>query len=140
MHFEITELMSELLAGVIVVCVPIVTRYVVEYLKATSKATAEKVNNQTIGRYIQEIGNAVCSAVSATSQTYVDQLKSSGSFTKEEQEKAFRMSMETCKATLAPEIINWINDTYGDISKYLSSRIESEVRDQKIWKPVSENK
>lgn len=86
---------------------------------------------------IKEIADAISNAVSATSQTYVDALKQAGTFTKEAQAEAAKKALEACIASISPAAREFIEQLYGDISEYLSAKIEAEVRKQKLEAPAT---
>ena len=73
-----TELLFNLLQAVIIAAVPTLTAFLVNLI-STKKANAKS------NSYLLQIADAVATAVSATSQTYVDNLKQGGIFSAEEQ-------------------------------------------------------
>lgn len=64
-------------------------------------------------------------------QTYVDDLKKIGTFTEENQRIAMQKALEVAKKQLTQEALEFITTAYGDITEYLTSRLEAEVRNQK---------
>lgn len=126
------EFLSILLIAAITAAVPVIATYGISFIKkAAENAAAETDNIKTQG-YIMEIGNAISDAVAATSQTYVDALKNAGAFTKEAQEQAAKKSFAACIASISPAAREFIEAAYGDLKEYLITRIEAEVRKQKI--------
>ena len=74
--------------------------------------------------------------MSYTSQTYVDSLKESGTFTDAAQKEALRRSLRTAMNFLSPAALAFIRRTYvdmfdGDSEDYLTFLIEAEVKRQK---------
>lgn len=82
------EILTQLLFAALTICSPLVTVYIHKAAAAIDASTAEKVKNETIQRVCHEITDAVANAVAAMNQTYVNDLKASGSFDKDAQAKA----------------------------------------------------
>lgn len=132
-----SEFLSELLVAVITAAVPVLSAYAIALIrKARDKAVAQtdSIKQQS---YITEIADAISVAVATTSQTYVDALKKTGSFTKEAQIEAVQKALTTCIASISPAATAFIERAYGDMKEYLMTRIEAEVRKQKTEQPVS---
>ena len=79
-----------------------------------------------------EITSRLEDAVYATTQTYVDDLKASGSFNKEAQVHALSMALATLLGSLSQEAKDYIQEKFGDTEAYLTGRIEAEVKRQKM--------
>lgn len=126
------DIIKEILLAIVTVCVPILSTYGVKLIKRLAdKATAE-TDSALIQGYIEEIAEAISTAVSNTNQTYVDSLKAAGAFTAEAQKEALQKSLTTAAAILSTEAAEFIEEVYGDVTAYLTVRIEAEVREQKL--------
>ena len=79
-----------------------------------------------------EITDRLEDAVYATTQTYVDDLKKNGAFTKEAQLHALALALATLLGSLSQEAKDYIEKNFGDAETYLTGRIEAEVRRQKL--------
>lgn len=133
------EFIAALLQAVLIAAVPVISAFVGKGLNALAKYIAAKANNETVEKYLHEAAEAVSTAVAYTSQTYVDALKASGKFTKENQEEALRRAMEKAKSILSAEAIDFLSMAYGDLNNFLETKIEKEVRIQKTFSlPVTE--
>ncbi|MCM1412563.1 MAG: hypothetical protein NC305_18765, partial [Lachnospiraceae bacterium] len=108
------ELLNQLLIAVMAVCIPIITTYATKWINKAAEGAAAKTANIKAQGYIREIADAISAAVGCTSQTYVDSLKSSGAFTKESQEEAFRKSYDSAVKCLSPAAAAFIEEIYGD--------------------------
>ena len=64
-------------------------------------------------------------------QTYVDALKKTGTFDFEAQKQAATKALNACLAAISPTAKAFIEEMYGDVTAYLSTKIEAEVRTQK---------
>lgn len=125
------EFILVLLQAVIIAAVPVVTTYLCNFLKQKSNQAAAKTNNDLATSYIREAADAVTTAVTFTSQTYVDNLKNSGTFTVENQKEAFNKAMNKAVEILSAEAKEYLTKAYGDLTNYLTTKIEAEVRNQK---------
>lgn len=126
------EFLSTLLIAVITAAVPVITTYGISLIKKAADNAAANTDNIKAQGYITEISNAISDAVAATSQTYVDALKKAGNFTKEAQAEAARKSLAACIASISPGAQEFIEAAYGDLKEYLKTKIEAEVRKQKL--------
>lgn len=126
------EVLLTILQAVITVAVPIITVAVCSFLKTKAQEAASKTDNSTVAKYITEVATAVTTAVTYTSQTYVDKLKASGTFTPENQKEALQTALETAISILSVEAQEFLTEAYGDLNAYLTTKIEAEVRDQKL--------
>lgn len=131
------EMLLTLFAAVITAAVPVITTYVVSYIKKEKEAAQAETDDIKKKGYIEEVAIAISDAVLATSQTYVDALKQNGKFTLEAQAEAARKALNACIASLAPDTAKFIEATYGDLKEYLSNKIEAEVRKQKMEAPAT---
>lgn len=126
------EFLSELLIAVVTATVPVVSAFLVAFINKLRNQAVEQTEDAKRQSYITEIANAVSVAVAATSQTYVDALKTSGSFTVEAQREAAQKALTACVAAISPAAQSFITSAYGDLAEYLTNRIEAEVRKQKL--------
>lgn len=88
-------------------------------------------DNELLNQYIDMVQQIVYDVVLMVSQTYVDSLKSSGSFNEEAQKQAKDMAIEMAKALISEEAKNAIITVYNDFDSYLASLIESVVKQSK---------
>lgn len=91
----------------------------------------EKLKGKKSERYIFAILGVVTSCVKATYQTYVETIKGTDTWTKETQEKALKMALESAKARLDDELKGYIAKTFGSVDAYIIGLIESVIYDLK---------
>lgn len=91
----------------------------------------EKLKGKKSERYVFAIFEVVTSCVKATYQTYVETIKGTDAWTKEAQEKALKMALESAKAQLDDELKGYITGIFGSIDAYLIGLIESVIYDLK---------
>ena len=125
------EFLRDMFLAVITAAVPVLTTYLVVFIRKAGDSAAANAESVKAKTYITEVAEAIAAAVAATNQTYVDALKNTGSFTKEAQQEAAQKALETCLASISPAAQSFIEAAYGDIREYLTTRIEAEVRAQK---------
>lgn len=133
-----SDIIKELLMAVITVCVPILAGYFVKLINSwadSAKADTASTHGELIQGHLDEIARAIATAVSYTSQTYVDSLKAAGKFDKAAQKEALQKSLAAAMSILTPAATNFIEDTYGDIKAYILPLVEAEVRKQKLETP-----
>ncbi|MGN0518050.1 MAG: hypothetical protein ACI4II_04940 [Acutalibacteraceae bacterium] len=125
------EFILTLLAAVLTTDISVATTYIVTFLKKKGVQIATQTENSKAQKYINEATDAIATAVTAVSQTYVDALKNDNAFTKEAQEEALNRAMNTAVAIMSAEAKEFIITAYGDLNNYLTAKIEENVRLQK---------
>lgn len=130
------EFLSTLLQAVLIAAVPVCATFIGNGVSAFAKYIGARTDNDTAKKYLDAVEQAVKKAVTYTSQTYVDALKKSESFTKENQEEALNRAIEKATNLLTHEAILFLEDAYGDLTEYLKTNIEAEVRRQKQEDPA----
>lgn len=130
------EFLSTLLQAVIIAAVPVCAGAILKGIRAGAGYLASTAENEAARRYLEDVADAVSTAVTYTSQTYVDALKNSSRFTRENQEEALQKAVEQAEKLLTAEARAFLEKAYGDINSYLISRIEAEVRKQKYEAPL----
>ncbi|ANU55024.1 hypothetical protein I5Q82_04740 [Acutalibacter muris] len=126
------EFIAILLQAVLVAAVPVCAAIIGNGIKALADYLAQKSESDEAKRFLVAVADAVSTAVTYTSQTYVDALKKSGEFTKENQEGALKVAIAKAKTLLTEEAIKYLEGAYGSLERYLEGRIEAEVRNQKM--------
>ncbi len=125
------EFLSTLLQAVIIAAVPVIAGAIVKGVKALAKNLSTKTDSELAKKYLADAADAITTAVSLVNQTYVDGLKKSGTFTKENQEEALGRAIKEAVNLMRHETLAFLKEAYGDMNDYLVSRIEAEVRVQK---------
>lgn len=121
----------ELLQAIATAAIPVCAAYLVQYLRRKSEQIISQTDNMTIKAFLAEATDAVSTAVTYTSQTFVDALKKEGNFDKEKQQEALKKSLDKAISLLSESAKNALTDIYGNLEAYLTSKIEAEVRSQK---------
>ena len=115
----------------------VLTMYLVQYIKMKSQEIADKTDSDLADKYIQMLTDTITTCVIATNQTYVESLKKQGKFDAEAQKEAFKLTYNAVMAVLTDEAKHYLAAIYGDLTAYITTRIEAEVNVSKIV-PVEE--
>ena len=129
------EFLRDILLAVITAAVPMLTAYLVVFIRRAGEHAAANTGSVRLKTCIAEAAEAIAAAVAATNQTYVDSLKNAGRFGADAQKEAAQKALEACLASISPTAQSFIEAAYGDIREYLKTRIEAEVRKQKREAP-----
>ena len=129
------EILTQLLFAVLTICAPLATAYVRKAAAAINASTAEK----TIQRICCEITDAVADAVAAMNQTYVNDLKKTGSFDKAAQAKALNGAISAAIKSLSSDALDYIKRiSGGDTVGYLTTRIQAQIDHNKTAKAAQQ--
>ena len=126
------DFLTTLLQAVLVAAVPVCAAFIGKGIKALADYLGRKSESDVEKRFLDAVADAVSTAVTYTSQVYVDKLKETGQFTKENQQEALGLAVAQAKNLLTAEATAFLESAYGDLNEYLKSRIEAEVRNQKL--------
>ena len=130
MLYQIFELCVIPLLGVL-------TMYLVQFIRKKSQEITDKTDSELADKYIQMLADTITTCVIATNQTYVESLKKQGKFDAEAQKEAFNLTYNAVMAVLTDEAKHYLAAIYGDLTAYITTRIEAEVNVSKIV-PVEE--
>lgn len=130
------EFLKDVFLAVITAAVPVLTAYIVVFIRKLGENAAVNTENVTAKTYITEAAEAISAAVAATNQTYVDALKNAGRFDRDAQQEAAQKALAACLASISPAAQRFIESAYGDVTDYLTTKIEAEVRRQKNEAPM----
>ena len=109
----------------------VLTAFFIKWLKAKEAELLVKVENDTADKYVSMVAQTITDCVIATNQTYVETLKKQGSFDAEAQKIAFQKTLDAVIAVLSDDAKAYLSELYGDVTAYLTTRIEAEVNLQK---------
>ena len=98
-----------------------------KYINAKGNEIAANVDSELASKYIVMLTTTIADCVVATNQTYVEALKKEGKFDKDAQAKAFQMTYDAVMDILTDDAKEYLANFYGDLTLYLTKRIEAEV-------------
>ena len=105
----------------------VLVAYIVKYINAKGNEISTTVDSELASKYIVMLTTTITDCVIATNQTYVEALKREGKFNKEAQDKAFQMTYDAVMDILTEDAKEYLANFYGDLTLYLTKRIEAEV-------------
>lgn len=129
---EWLPLLYQILEVCVIPLLGILTAYFVKWVNAKSAEIQNKVDNDTADKYIAMLDDTICACVIATTQTYVDALKKENAFTKEAQKEAFNLTFNAVMTVLTDDAKKYLSEIYGDLTAYITNKIEAEVSLNKI--------
>lgn len=129
---EWLPLLYQILEVCVIPLLGILTAYIVKYINVKSKEITNKVDNDTADKYIVMLADTITACVMATNQTYVEALKKQNAFTAEAQKEAFSLTYNAVMAVLTEDAKRYLTEVYGDLTAYITTKIEAEVNVSKI--------
>ena len=123
--------LGQALQAIIIAVVPILTVMAIALLRAKSQKLQLDSENALVDATIAAVEKIITKAVTFVSQTYVDNLKKDGQFNIEEQKIAFKKAYDRVIQLIGDEQQQLISGLFGDFSVWLSTMIESAVKEQK---------
>ena len=86
-----------------------------------------KIKDEKARKLFTQATEIVTNAVRTTFQTYVESLKNSGSFGKDEQLEALNRAKAIVTSELTEELKTFISENYGDLTAWISNQIEASI-------------
>ena len=90
-----------------------------------------KIKDQKLRTFLTKFTEIVTRCVKSLTQTTVQGLKKDGKFDSETAKKVKEECINLIKAQLAPDMIEFIKNNFGDVTEYISTQIESFILDCK---------
>lgn len=129
---EWLSLAYEILQVCIIPLLGVLTAYVIKFINFKSIEIQNQVDNDLADKYIAMITDTISACVMATNQTYVEVLKKQNAFTAEAQKEAFNLTYNAVMSILTDDAKDYLAEIYGDVSAYITNKIEAEVNINKI--------
>lgn len=131
----LNQILLNVLNLLIIPILPVVTAFLIAYLKKKTSELKNRLQNEEISKYINIVEKAISSMVSKVNQIYVDDIKAkNGHLTPEEQKSAFEMAKSQILSIAGDTAISALNQIYKDSETYLNNRIEYYVSLDKAYK------
>lgn len=92
-----------------------------------SQWLSTKVKDEKAKAMLTKATDIVVNAVQITFQTYVEALKNSGGFGKDEQLIAFEKAKSIVLKELSGELMVFIRDNFGDVNAWIGNQIEASI-------------
>ena len=114
-----------------IILLAVVSYVLVPLIKRAGAAVAAQVEERTksdkLAQAVQRATDTVEQVVVAVTQTYVDDLKKSGSFDEDAQKQALKMAKEAAVELISSEVQELIGEHYNKFDDWLLSAIEAAV-------------
>ena len=127
-----SEFLTQLLQAVIIAAITVCASFLIRFLNQKSGQIAAETDSVELKNLLEQVTDAVTTAVTYTSQTFVDALKKDGLFDADAQKEALQKSLDKAVSLLSETAQSTLEEIYGNLNDYLTSKIEAEVRSQKI--------
>ena len=128
---DISTVLNELFKAVLTVAIPIISAYLVGLIENKRKAVQSSTGSAIIKDLVASAEKIVTDAVTATNQTLVDDLKKDGKFDAAAAKTAFEQTKAAILKILPEDTKNALATLYGDVDAWLTSKIESTVKNVK---------
>lgn len=124
-------ILNEIFQVCIIPLLGVLTAYAVKLIQAKSAEIATNQENAVVSKYITLLGETITDCVIATNQTYVDALKEQNAFDADAQAVAFQKTFDAIMSVLSEDAKEYLTHIYGDLTAYITARIEAEVKANK---------
>ena len=125
------SLLYQILELCVIPILGVLTAYIIKYIDIKNIEIQSKVDNDTANKYIAMLANTISACVMATNQTYVKALKRENAFSAEAQKEAFNLTFNAVMSVLTQEAQEYLTEVYGDLTAYITYKIEAEVNAHK---------
>lgn len=105
--------------------------YLTFLISAKIKELKQKSDNELTRKYLDMLNDTICSAVMATTQTYVEALKKQNKFDEAAQKEAFALTYNAVMQVLTEDAVMYLNAAVGDLETYIVNKIEATVKANK---------
>jgi hypothetical protein len=127
----VIELLQSLIYCVLIGAIPILSKYVIQYLEQKREQVKENTENSSFTATVDKAVSLICQTVDLVQQTYVDELKKAGNFTKEDHTEAFEMASNLVMEMLDTETKELLTTAYSDLDSWIEVQIESYILSKK---------
>jgi len=129
---ENQELLNNFLRTIIEIIIipllPAVAAFLIALIRKKTQEIETQIKNKELAKYMNIAENAVITAVTAVSQTYVDNLKkTNGKLSACEQKVAFEMAKQKAISIIGDAALEALRELYKDFDAWLGNQIEYAV-------------
>lgn len=105
--------------------------FIIAWFRQKTAQIVEWNEVEKMDKYIIDISKIIEDAVIVTNQVYVEALKKEGAFTKESQIEAFKMTYTSIMKVITPQMLQILQNAFGDSEAWIRNKIESYVNQLK---------
>lgn len=113
--------------------------FLVRFIQSKTTELKSKTEDETLQKYLDMLNKTITDCVLATNQTYVESLKGQNAFDKDAQLEAFKKTYNAVMDILTEDAKEYLDEALGDLSGYITTKIESEVNTNKAQPKKSED-
>ena len=129
---EWLDLLHDIFKVCVIPMLGILTTFLIKWLKAKEIQILDGVDSEIAAKYVSILFETITDCVSATTQTYVDEMKKNNAFDADAQKVAFQKSFDAVVSTLTEDAKECLSSIYGDLNAFIATKIEAEVKAQKV--------
>ena len=109
----------------------LIVGFLVTWINAKRKEALAKTDNEMAQACINIVADVINSAVISTTETYVKSMKNQNIFDVEAQKTALDKTKTVVMETLSEETKTRLSGLYGDLNKYIETKIEEAIKNNK---------
>lgn len=128
------QIINEVISVLVVPMLPIVTTYLVTWMKAKTELLKAQTKSQTIQHYAGMLDKVVEDVVLGLSQTTVEELKKTtedGKLDSKDAEAIKNKAINEVSTILTQDAKDILKQAYGDVDALISEKIEASVKKSK---------
>ena len=126
-----TEIMPIIFDLILIPILGIIAGAIITWVNAKRKEALAKTDNEVAQKYINIAADVINSAVITTTETYVKSLKNQNLFDATAQQTALEKTKSAVMDILSSEAKTHLTGLYGDLNKYIESKIEEAIKNNK---------
>ena len=96
-----------------------------------------KIKDQKLAKHLTAVTQIVTDAVMNVFQSFVETLKVNGKFDEKAQAEAKQRALDIVMNQLTPELKDYITTNFGDMTEWISNKIESVIYGLKANKKIA---
>ena len=113
-----SEFLTQLLQAVIIAAITVCASFLIRFLNQKSGQIAAETDSVELKNLLEQVTDAVTTAVTYTSQTFVDALKKDGLFDADAQKEALQKSLDKAVSLLSETAQSTLEEIYGNLNDY----------------------
>jgi len=113
---------------VLIVVLPVLTSVLTYAAKTFIDIKIGEIKDKKVKKVLSQVTDTIINSVDTVQQTFVEDLKKNGEFTKAAQEQALEKASQMIREQLTNEVKQVIVDNYNDIEMFITSQIESYIK------------
>lgn len=121
----------EALIVAVIAIIPVITTNLIKFINVKMNKAKQETESATEEKMLSSIEQLVVDSVNYVSQTFVDTLKASDDFGLDKQKTALKLALDNIESTLSDECKEFIMQNYGDMTVWLTTKIESTIKQSK---------